>query len=243
MVDKRIVTPDDLGDGIFWNENTKKYEAISQISFTEREATVNLAINDMRLLFREVANSNRLMVATGINYNNVWYGDAPDNEQATNPFTNQPVSSLEPLSNLVLKSTDVDGSTIIVDNGKLTATQETKVYNIPTSYLPYMFTYSEFTAVVSGNVVTYWLKLTGDVSAVEFADNSIKEFPLEMCSYDGMLDIPILTNDGIGGRIFRHTDGRLTFSGKGSLVKYYPYVHTTVVLRGKPVIPDDWELK
>lgn len=117
MKDVKVITPEDLGDGIVWNDQTQKYEAVSQVFFTEREATVDLMINGMQLLFREVANSNRTMVVTGVNYNNVWYGDAPDNEQATNPFTGQPISAPEPLSNVFLRQDDLTNYVIKGENG------------------------------------------------------------------------------------------------------------------------------
>lgn len=99
MADMKVVMPDDMGKGLSFNPTTQKFEAISQVAFTEREAVVDLMINGIQLLFREIANSNRTMVATGVRYNNVWYGDSPDDTPATNPFSGQPVTVLQPLTN------------------------------------------------------------------------------------------------------------------------------------------------
>lgn len=99
MKDVKIITPEDMGESLSLDPNTKKYEAISQIAFTEREATVDLLVNGIQLLFREVANSNRPMVVTGVLYEGKWYGDSPDNLPADNPFTGQPVTELQPLTN------------------------------------------------------------------------------------------------------------------------------------------------
>lgn len=136
MKDVKVITPEDLGDGIVWNAQTQKYEAISQVFFTEREATVDLMINGMQLLFREVANSNRVMVVTGVNFNNKWYGDAPDNEQATNPFTGQPISAPVPLDNLFLRKTDLDNKTVVInqdDKVESIAGKDTGLVTIPTT--------------------------------------------------------------------------------------------------------------
>lgn len=130
MKDAKVVTPSDMGDGIAWSETNKKFEAISQVFFTEREATVDLMINGVQLLFREVANSNRTMLATGVKFNDMWYGDAPDDTPATNPFTGQAISKPVPLTNNSFlqktdldeyqKKSDIDNRTIVRDEtGKL----------------------------------------------------------------------------------------------------------------------------
>lgn len=94
MTEIKVITPEDLGRGLTFNTNTNQYEAISQISFTGREATVALLINDMELVFREVLGANRPMLLTGVKYNGTWYGDSPDDTPATNPFTNEAVPPL-----------------------------------------------------------------------------------------------------------------------------------------------------
>lgn len=76
-------------------EASKKQDTMDKIRFTAREAVVNLLINDTQLLFRELEGSNRPMLLTGIKYEGVWYGDAPDGKQAINPFTNEVVPHIE----------------------------------------------------------------------------------------------------------------------------------------------------
>lgn len=93
MSDKRIVTPEDLGDGIVWNDATQKYEA--SLLFTDREVEANIPFNGIAFMFRQLKNANRLMVCTGIKLDGVWYGDAPDNYPFQNPFTGQ-LTSQEP---------------------------------------------------------------------------------------------------------------------------------------------------
>ena len=97
-----VVSPDEFGDTIKWDKKKKKYDVdvtalnlpvsentgSTRIEFTEREATVDLMINGIQLLFRELKNSNKLMCVTGVHYQGQWYGDSPDNEPATNPFDN-----------------------------------------------------------------------------------------------------------------------------------------------------------
>lgn len=84
MIDIKLITPDDLGEGIEYNPATKKFEP--KVIFTDREATVPLYLNGIELLFRQLANSNRAMVMTGIKYNGTWWGDAPDDEPFVDPF-------------------------------------------------------------------------------------------------------------------------------------------------------------
>lgn len=97
MTDIKVITPADMGASIALS-GEGKYEAISQVAFTEREATVDLLINGIQLLFRELANGNRDMVCTGIKHNDVWYGDAPDNETAQNPFTGKAILAPKPVA-------------------------------------------------------------------------------------------------------------------------------------------------
>lgn len=97
MTDIKVVTPADMGASIALS-GEGKYEAISQVAFTEREATVDLLINGIQLLFRELANGNRDMVCTGVRHNDVWYGDAPDNEHAQNPFTGKAILAPKPVA-------------------------------------------------------------------------------------------------------------------------------------------------
>ena len=87
MKNVKIVTPDDLGEGIEWNEDTQKYEA--ELLFTDRTVKADIPINDMSFLFRQLKNANRVMVCTGIFSNGEWYGDAPDNEPFTDVFTSK----------------------------------------------------------------------------------------------------------------------------------------------------------
>ena len=84
MTDKRVVTPEDLGDGIEWNEQTQKYEA--KLLFTDQEVTAEIPINGITFLYRQLKNANRAMVCTGIQLYGVWYGDAPDDEPFVDPF-------------------------------------------------------------------------------------------------------------------------------------------------------------
>ena len=84
MTDKRVITPEDLGDGIEWNEQTQKYEA--ELLFTDREITAALPMNGIVLLYRQLKNANRAMVCTGIKLSGVWYGDSPDGVPFKNPF-------------------------------------------------------------------------------------------------------------------------------------------------------------
>lgn len=97
MTDIKVVTPDDMGASLA-PDAEGKYQAISQVAFTEREATVDLLINGIQLLFRELANGNRDMVCTGVKYNDAWYGDAPDNEHAQNPFTGKAILAPKPVA-------------------------------------------------------------------------------------------------------------------------------------------------
>ena len=93
-----LVTHQDMGDSIQLKENGK-FEAVSQVFFTDREATVDLQLNGMQLIFRELANGNRPMLCTGVLYQGTWYGDAPDADPATNPFTGSPVLEPKPMVN------------------------------------------------------------------------------------------------------------------------------------------------
>lgn len=130
MADIKVVTPDDMGKSITLS-GAGKYEAISQVAFTEREATVDLPINGMKLIFRELANSNRDMVCTGIKYQGAWYGDAPDTETAQNPFTGAAVLQPQPITQSGLTWTDVDGTTVVRNaQGKLSSQQPPIVYNV-----------------------------------------------------------------------------------------------------------------
>ena len=93
-----LVTHQDMGDSIQLKENGK-FEAVSQVFFTDREATLDMQINGMQLLFRELANGNRPMLCTGVYYQGAWYGDAPDAEPAQNPFTGEAVLQPKPMVN------------------------------------------------------------------------------------------------------------------------------------------------
>ena len=84
MIDKRVVTPDDLGEGIEWNESTQKYEA--KLLFTERYIEANIVINRVMFLFRQLKNADKSMVCPGIRLNGEWYGDAPDGEGFIDAF-------------------------------------------------------------------------------------------------------------------------------------------------------------
>lgn len=59
----------------------------SNVLFTDKELTVPPSQIQL-LLFRQLANSNNVMVCTGFQYGNEWYGDRPDNGAYRNPFTN-----------------------------------------------------------------------------------------------------------------------------------------------------------
>lgn len=93
-----LVTHQDMGESLQIKENGK-FEAVSQVFFTDREATVDLQLNGMQLIFRELANGNRPMLCTGVLYQGTWYGDAPDADPATNPFTGSPVLEPKPMVN------------------------------------------------------------------------------------------------------------------------------------------------
>ena len=84
MIDKRVITPEDLGDGIEWNEQTQKYEA--KLLFTDRAITASIQNSGMTLLYRQLKNANRAMVCTGIKLYGNWYGDSPEGEPSRNPF-------------------------------------------------------------------------------------------------------------------------------------------------------------
>lgn len=58
----------------------------SVLQFTDRELQIPPA-QIQQLLFRELLNSNRVMVCTGFQYGNEWYGDRPDNGAYKNVFT------------------------------------------------------------------------------------------------------------------------------------------------------------
>lgn len=60
----------------------------SNVIFTDKEATVptNQVSN---LVFRQLQNSNKIMVCTGIEVGGKWYGDRPDNGEYINPFTGE----------------------------------------------------------------------------------------------------------------------------------------------------------
>lgn len=62
----------------------------SVLQFTNRELQVPPA-QIQQLLFRELLNSNRIMVCTGFQYGNEWYGDRPDDGVFKNPFDNKNV--------------------------------------------------------------------------------------------------------------------------------------------------------
>ena len=87
MKNVKIVTPDDLGEGIEWNEDTQKYEA--ELLFTDHTVTAGIPINNTAFLFRQLKNANRVMVCTGIFLYGEWYGDAPDNEPFTDVFASE----------------------------------------------------------------------------------------------------------------------------------------------------------
>ena len=93
-----LVTHQDMGESLQIKENGK-FEAVSQVFFTDREATVDLQLNGMQLIFRELANGNRPMLCTGVLYQGTWYVDAPDADPATNPFTGSPVLEPKPMVN------------------------------------------------------------------------------------------------------------------------------------------------
>lgn len=57
------------------------------VHFMNRELTVP-ASQIQLLLFRELTNSNHLMVCTGFQYRNEWYGDRPDDGEYINAFDN-----------------------------------------------------------------------------------------------------------------------------------------------------------
>lgn len=91
MVDKPIFSVDDVGKSIALSKDTEKFEA--NVMFTDNVATVDLLLNGMQLLFRELKHSNKLMTITGIRVGGKWYGDAPNGEQAYNPFTGNIMSA------------------------------------------------------------------------------------------------------------------------------------------------------
>lgn len=102
-MDKKIVTPDDMGTGLIYDDTAKQFKAVSQVVFTNKEATVNLLFNDIHLVFRQLANSNRPMLCTGVKYQGIWYGDSPDDAPATDPFANVPLEPLQAIDDIYAK--------------------------------------------------------------------------------------------------------------------------------------------
>lgn len=84
MTDRRVVTPEDLGEGIEWNEQTKQYEP--KLLFTDRVYTFDFPINGITLVFRQLKNADRPMVCTGIFSRGVWRGDGPSGRAIVDPF-------------------------------------------------------------------------------------------------------------------------------------------------------------
>lgn len=139
MTDIKVVTPADMGASIALS-GEGKYEAISQVAFTEREATVDLLINGIQLLFRELANGNRDMVCTGIKYNDVWYGDAPDNETAQNPFTGKAILAPKPVAVNERKFIEITSDMLDMTNGYPFSPKEIpfgKTYAKPPLVIPF----------------------------------------------------------------------------------------------------------
>ena len=101
-----LVTHQDMGESLQIKENGK-FEAVSQVFFTDREATVDLQLNGIQLIFRELANGNRPMLCTGVLYQGTWYGDAPDDAPATNPFTGEAVLQPKPMVNTQRKFIEI----------------------------------------------------------------------------------------------------------------------------------------
>lgn len=83
-MNKHIVAIDDLGAGIKYNPETKKVE--SNVLFGTRTATVDLMINGIQLVFREILNSDGKICPTGVRVNGAWYGDSPNDEPVNSPW-------------------------------------------------------------------------------------------------------------------------------------------------------------
>lgn len=87
MRDVQVVTPRDMGRGLEWDEPSSSFEA--KVMFNNNAAVVDLGTNGMQLMFREVINSDKPMLVTGVFIRGKWYGDSPDDSLAINPFTGE----------------------------------------------------------------------------------------------------------------------------------------------------------
>lgn len=99
-IDKKVITPNDMGTGLIYDDTAKQYKAVSQVVFRKGGATVDLLLNDMQLIFRELANSNRSMICTGVKYQGQWYGDAPDDTEFNDPFKGGTSSGLQAIDDI-----------------------------------------------------------------------------------------------------------------------------------------------
>lgn len=58
-----------------------------KLTFTGKTATVPIGTDGTELIFRNPVNSVLPMIATGVKYQGVWYGDAPSGQQFQDPMT------------------------------------------------------------------------------------------------------------------------------------------------------------
>lgn len=85
-----IVQGGDLDDNTIKiiDGQTKPKDVRANVVFGEAEVQVQANIIQS-FLFRRLENGNRLMVCTGFQYNDQWYGDRPDNGGYLNPFSGE----------------------------------------------------------------------------------------------------------------------------------------------------------
>lgn len=102
-IDKKVVTPNDMGTGLIYDDTAQQFKAVSQVAFQSNAATVDFMFNGIQLIFRQITNSNRPMVCTGVLYQGKWYGDSPNDKSYIDPFTNLEYNGLKPIDDIYAK--------------------------------------------------------------------------------------------------------------------------------------------
>lgn len=89
MIDLKIVTPDDMGEGIEFNPETKKFDvqlpSTGGIEFSDEYMTVDIMGDGVQIMLRKIKGTE-LTVATGVQMWGTWYGDAPAGIEPERPF-------------------------------------------------------------------------------------------------------------------------------------------------------------
>lgn len=89
MIDLKIVTPDDIGEGIEFNPETKKFDvqfpSAWGIEFSDEYMTVGIMGDGVQIMLRKIKGTE-LTVATGVHVWGTWYGDAPAGTEPERSF-------------------------------------------------------------------------------------------------------------------------------------------------------------